>query len=232
MCRSLAFGHVKGGSPAVSLTDCCQELTAQLGWCFSSWCIVSVLTKLPRIGCLREAHIVSYSCPYFRLFGVRNVLKPIPSDVTPIPLKASVSPWDVTVGFTEAPGPGPGAHVLSDTRSSEDAHDLCPPLLPTSPQKPHISGLLEVNRAGRLLTRIWFWPRTTSLEQAADSYEAGLAPPFYSPPPPPSPTSPFYPLPFPSSLPFSLWSWEGVSGLSKGIQRPVKQNRRFCQKSD
>lgn len=66
LCRSLAFGHVEGGSPAVSLTDCCQELTAQLGWCFSSWCIVSVLTKLPRIGCLREAHIVSYSCPYFR----------------------------------------------------------------------------------------------------------------------------------------------------------------------
>lgn len=66
LCRSLAFGHVKGGSPAVSLTDRCQELTAQLGWCFSSWCIVSVLTKLPRIGCLREAHIFSYSCPYFR----------------------------------------------------------------------------------------------------------------------------------------------------------------------
>ena len=66
LCRSLAFGHVKVGSPDVSLPDCCQELTAQLGWCFSSWCIVSVLTKLPHVTCLREAHIVSYSCPYLR----------------------------------------------------------------------------------------------------------------------------------------------------------------------
>ena len=138
------------------------------------------------------------------------MLKPIRTDGTPIPLKASVSPWDVTVGFMEAPGPGLGAHVLSDIRSSEDAHDLCPPLLPTSPQKPHIRGLLEVNRAGRLLPRIWFWPRTTPLEQAANSYEAGLAPPFYSPRPCPLPPPPPS-TPSPSPPPFLL-----LSGVGRG----------------
>ena len=56
------------------------------------------------------------------------MLKRVPSDITSIPLKVSVSSRGVTVGIKEAP-----RRVLLDKCSSEDAHNFCPPLLSVSP---------------------------------------------------------------------------------------------------
>lgn len=88
-------------------------------------------------------------------FEIGNVLKPIPSDVTSIPLKVSASSWDVTVGIKEAP-----RHRYFQTHAvMRMPITFALPWSPPAPRNPQEmllcdSELLDVNHASRLRTRI------------------------------------------------------------------------------